>query len=311
MGALTMKNWQIISIIVGAVIIAAVAWIYFGGYGNGKASGSCAQEACVEPSCQASANKIENRSILQVNRIDRLYSKSASKFPFVETVTYTHQVPWMKGRSALMSDYARHYKTSTHFISRSINGGEEQGARLMQGDSFNVISSEKNVQFHLVVDLSRCYMHMYAYDADSGERYLLKTYPVAVGTLDADKNSGCATPMGNYKLSNRVGIYKPGHVAKVNGQELELVQVYGTRYIPFGNDYTVCGIQGVPQFMDSKTGQMIESDNFIGQHATSGNISMRANDLEELFSIVTSRSSSIQIVKDFSEAELPGREVDF
>jgi len=306
-----MKNWQIVSIIVGAVIIGAVAWVYFGNYGSEKASNSCSQESCVESSCQASANKMDNQSILQVNRIDRLYSKNGSKFPFVETVTYTHQVPWMKGRSALMSDYARHYKTSTHFISRSINGGEEQGARLLQGDSFNVISTEKNIQFHLVVDLSRCYMHMYAYDADSGERYLLKTYSVAVGELDTNKNSGCATPMGNYRLSNRVGIYKPGHIAKVNGQELELVQVYGTRYIPFGNDYTVCGIQGVPQAVDPETGKLVEVDNLIGQHATSGNISMRACDVEELFSIVTSRSSSIQIVKDFTDAELPGREVDF
>lgn len=305
-----MKNWQIVSIVVGAVVIGIIAWLYFGNSGMKKVSEGCGQETCVE-SCQSVANPTENDSILQINRIDRLYSKTESKLPFMETVTYTHQVPWMKGRSALMSDYARHYKTSSHFIFRSINGGEEQGARLLQGDSFNVISSEKNIQFHLVVDLSRCYMHMYAYDADASERYLLKTYQVAVGALDANKNSGCATPMGNYKLSNRVGIYKPGIIANVEGRDMELVQVYGTRYLPFGNGYTVCSIQGNPHAVDPKTGKLVEVDTFIGQHATKGNISMRTHDVEELFSIVTSRPTNIQIVKDFTESELPGREVDF
>lgn len=305
-----MKNWQIVTIVVGAVVIGIIAWLYFGDSDVKKVSDSCGQETCVE-SCQATANQAENETFLQVNRIDWLYSKTASKFPFIETVTYTHQVPWMKGRSALMSDYARHYKTSTHFIARSINEGKEQGARLLQGDSFNVISPEKNIQFHLVVDLSRCYMHMYAYDADSGERYLLKTYQVAVGALDANKNSGCSTPMGNYKLSSRVGNYKPGAMIKVGDRELELVQVYGTRYIPFGNGYTVCGIQGNPYAVDPETGKLVEVDTFIGQHATAGNISMRTHDMEELFSIVISRSTNIQIVKDFAESELPGREVDF
>jgi len=229
----------------------------------------------------------------------------------METVTYTHQVPWMKGRSALMSDYARHYKTSTYFISRSINNGQKQGARLHQGDSFNVISPEKNIQFHLVVDLSRCYMHMYAYDADTSERYLLKTYKIAVGELDAEKNSGCATPIGNYKLSNRVGIYKPGLIANIKGRDVELVQVYGTRYLPFGNEYTACGIQGSPHAVDLKTGKLVEVNAFIGQHATKGNIMMRTHDVEELFSIVTSRPTNVQIVKDFTESELPGCEVDF
>ena len=163
----------------------------------------------------------------------------------------------------------------------------------------------------MVVDLSRCYMHLYAIDNDLNERYLLKIYKVGVGALDPALESGCETPTGSFALSERVGIYKPGVVSNVGGRVIELVQLYGTRHIPFSGNGHHCAIQGNPWLVDADTGELVESKSFIGQYATEGNIRMHTKDVEELFSIVISRKSSIQIVREFNQAELPGREVDF
>lgn len=302
-----MRGWTVTLIVAGAVIIGGGV-----GYYLSQSDVTMQRKQPKEEGCRPKCAGLQCETSMDIDRIDRLFATGARKLPFMETIAYTHHVPWLKGRSALLNDYARHYQTSSQFIARSLNDGKNETLmrRIVQGETFNVISSDKNIEFYLVVDLSRRFMHLYAYDAGMEERYLLKIYKVGVGSLDPNQKSGCETPLGRYKLSERIGIYKPGVVANVGGRVMELVQLYGTRHIPFGDRKHQCAIQGNPWVVDADTGDLIEMRNFIGQYATEGNIRMHTEDVEELFSIVTSRDTYIEIVRDFPEAHLPGREVD-
>ncbi|MCP5509165.1 MAG: L,D-transpeptidase [Chlamydiales bacterium] len=301
-----MKNWQVLTIAAAAVVIGVGAGYFF----SQSNQAHVAKEANSNKTCSIVMDAAKE---MQIDRTNRLYAKGVKKLPFMETVTYTHHVPWLKGRSALINDYSRYYRTSSQFISRSLNNGqsEEIYGKVSQGDSFNVIDANKNIEFHLVVDLSSRYLHLYACDMDLQERYLLKIYKVGVGALDPLAESGCETPLGTYPLSNKVGIYKPGVISNVGGRVIELVQLYGTRHIPFGDKGRYCALQGNPWVVDADTGELTEVRNFVGQYATEGNIRLHTEDMEELFSIVTSRPTNIQIVREFQEAQLPGREVDF
>ncbi len=302
-----MRNWQVLTIAASAVVIGVSAG-YFVSQSNDV------HVATNNTNTKKAATvMMDAAQEMKIDRVNRLYAKGARKLPFMETVTFTHHVPWLKGRSALLNDYSKYYRTSSQFISRSLNNGksEEIYGKISQGDSFNVIDASKNIEFHLVVDLSTRYMHLYAYDSDMQERYLIKIYKVGVGALDPLSESGTETPLGTYRLSNKVGIYKPGVISNVGGRVIELVQLYGTRHIPFGEKGRYCALQGNPWVVDADSGELTEVRNFVGQYATEGNIRLHTEDMEELFSIVTSRPTNIEVVKEFYQARLPGREVDF
>ena len=79
-----------------------------------------------------SRNKIPKLSprmddVPEADRVDELFNRQDPKFPIVETIPYRSRVAWQKGRPAWLSDYAAHYKTSRHFIARSLN----EGSRLL------------------------------------------------------------------------------------------------------------------------------------------------------------------------------------
>ena len=304
LGDLIMNNLQVLAITIGTAVI-----------GVGGAMLYKNQHYTV---AQAKPEKVINHSVAEIdkemliNRTNRLYDQGHRKLPFMKTISYTHNVHWMPGRSALLSDYAKYYKLSKQFLTRSLNSGQlsESHRKISQGDSFNVIDENRKIEFNLVCDLSRRYLHLYAVDHDLGERYLLRVYKVAVGHVDPLQSSGSATPTGTYKLSRRVGVFKPGEIKKIRGRTLELVQLYGTRYIPFGRKGQHCAIQGNPWQITADAEELVEVRNGIGEYSTEGNIQMNVEDVEELFSIVTCRPTTIQIVKTFREAKLPGREVD-
>ena len=129
--------------------------------------------------------------IPEVDRIWQLFALDSSKLPIVETISYTSRVPWMKDRPAWIADYATHYATSRHFIARSLNRKPDYFTqKISPGDRFNVFKRDQNIQFHLLIDLSKCRMWFYYYDVDSNERVLLKTYHVGVGRPDAKKSVG-------------------------------------------------------------------------------------------------------------------------
>jgi hypothetical protein len=245
------------------------------------------------------------------DRIEELFNKNGSKLPIVETLIYKSHVPWQKGRPAWLSDYAGHYNTSRHFIARSLNGKPDYlKQELAEGDQFNVLRSDKNFEFHLVVDTSRCRLWFYYIDLDAKQKILLKTYRVGLGRLDASKSSGLLTPLGTYILGNRIAIYKPKTMGTYQGKKVEMITIFGTRWIPFEKEVGNCtapakgfGIHGTPWIKEAN-GELVDSASGIGKYESDGCIRLSTPDIEELFAIIITRPTSIEIVRDFTESSL-------
>ncbi len=252
-----------------------------------------------------------------IDRVFQLFTTGPSKLPIVETVNYASTVPWLKGRPAWIADYASYYNTSRHFIARSLNGKPDYFTqKVVEGKKFNVFRKDKKVNFYLLVDVSRCKMGFYYIDLDTNERVLLKTYRVGLGRLDASKPSGTLTPLGRYSLGQRVAIYKPGVVGIYQDQKVEMIHVFGTRWIPFDQELERTtqpakgyGLQGAPWSAHPETGQFSENRATIGAYDSDGCIRLSSEEIEELFAIVLTKPTFIEIVKDFHEAKLPGVEV--
>lgn len=242
-----------------------------------------------------------------IDRTFELFTTGPLKLPIVETVTYSSHVPWLKGRFAWIADYAAHYGTSRHFIARSLNGRADYFTQTVQeGSHFNVFRKDKKIEFYLLVDVPSCKMALYYHDLDTNERVLLKTYKVGLGKSDPTSASGSMTPLGQFMVGDKVAIYKSGMRGFHGNQEVEMVQIFGTRWMPLGNGY---GIQGAPWILDPKTGTLMEDCSVIGNYASDGGIRLCHEDLEELFSIVITKPTHVEIVKDLRSAKLPGQEV--
>lgn len=251
-----------------------------------------------------------------IDRMFQLFTTGPTKLPIVETVTYSSTVPWLKGRPAWLADYAVHFATSRHFIARSLNGRPDYFSQKVTQDSrFNVFRKDKRINFYLLADLSRCKMGFYYVDLDTNQRVLLKTYPIGVGKLDPEKASGSLTPIGKYSLGNKIAIYKPATEGLFQDKKVEMITVFGTRWIPFGDELEGCsatakgfGLHGVP-WTHEENGQLVEKRNCVGKYDTDGSIRLASEDMEEIFAIVITKPSYIVIVKDFHDAKLPGTEV--
>lgn len=252
----------------------------------------------------------------EVDRISELFSVGLKKLPIVETISYTSNVPWLKGRPAWLADYANYYNTSRHFIARSLNGKPDYNSQTVRpGNKFNVFRKDKNIQFHLLVDLSRNKMGFYTIDLDTNERVLLKTYRVALGRKDEMKKSGSLTPLGKFSLDTKVAIYKPGDTGYFRGKKVEMVQVFGSRWIPFGRELEGAtenckglGLHGMPWIKDDASGEYQENSESLGHYITGGSIRLLQADVEEIVAITITRPTVIEIVQDFHQAELPGVE---
>ena len=251
----------------------------------------------------------------EVDRMDRLFAVDSSKLPIVETITYSSRVPWLKGRSAWITDYASYFHTSRHFIARSLNRAVDYITQdVKPGDRFNVFRNEKEIEFHLVIDLSSMKLKFYYYDVEENERVFLKSYRIGLGRVDPLRASGFLTPIGIYKLGSKVAVYRPGVMGYFKNQKIEMIRVFGTRWIPFGEEVQNCsesfrgyGLHGSPWEVDNK-GTIIEDRSHIGKYDSDGCIRLNSEDIEEIFSIVITKSAYVHIVKDFSEAKIPGIE---
>jgi len=258
----------------------------------------------------------ETGDIPMVNRMDELFSTGDKKLPIVETLSYESSVPWLKGRPAWIGDYASYYATSRHFIARSLNGKADYFTqKVSPGKLFNVFKKDKNFQFYLLVDLSRCKMAFYYIDLDANERVLLKTYRIGVGKK-ADTPSGSLTPVGRYQLGDKIAVYKPGIIGLLHDKEVEMIKVFGTRWLPFGKELSKetapakgLGIHGAPWDFNKKSNRWVEARQAIGSFESDGCIRMTFEDMEELFSIVITKPTVVDIVQNFKEAHLPGVEV--
>jgi len=312
-------------------LIGSLAWIK---KGNRKPTPQAAQVveiplaapakpqpvAPVAKPVQKVAAKVESapvpaEDLPEVNRIAQLFALDSSKLPFVETVSYTSRVPWLKGRPAWIADYATYYATSRHFIARGLNRKLDYFTqKISPGDRFNVFRKDKNIAFHLLIDLSRCRMLFYCIDQEAGERMLLKTYKVGVGRQDSSRASGFLTPTGKYLLGEKVAIYKPGTMGFFQDQKMEMLQVFGTRWIPFDKEIEGCsenakgyGLHGAPWVQDA-SGQLAEDRSKLGKYDSDGCIRLASEDIEEIFAIVLTKPTTVELVKDYREAKLPGKE---
>ncbi|MBA3602677.1 MAG: L,D-transpeptidase [Parachlamydiaceae bacterium] len=257
-----------------------------------------------------------DRPLPNTDRIYQLFNKGEPKLPFVETITYKSRVSWLKGRPAWLSDYASHYSSSRHFIARSLNGKPDYlRQNIAEGDTFNVFRKDKNINFHLLVDTSRCKLWLYAIDVDANKRFLLKSYQVGLGRPDGQKASGLLTPLGKYSLGSKVMSYEPKMEGHHNGQKVEMVRIFGSRWIPFEKEVTGCtvpakgfGIHGVP-WAPNKAGVLAENCSSLGKYEGDGCVRLATADIEELFAILITKPTVIELVNDFFEAKLPGIEI--
>lgn len=236
-----------------------------------------------------------------VDKIRGFFSTGPDKLPIVETITYRSRVDWVQGRPAWIADYASRYKTSRHFIARSLNKKADYFTQKVgTGDKFNVLRSDQDIRFHLQVDLTGCYMNFFYIDPDSGEYKIVKTYPVSVGKKDENSPSGCTTPLGTFQLGEKIAIYKPGVEGFYEDEKVEMIQVFGTRWIPLDDGVGIHGLGWIP---DSESGEHAEQRGDIGQHIGKGCIRMLSEDVEELFSIVVSRPTTVEFVKEIKAEE--------
>ncbi|HLB53391.1 MAG TPA: L,D-transpeptidase [Chlamydiales bacterium] len=259
----------------------------------------------------------EKQEILpDANRIEQLFTLGSDQLPIVETISYTSRAPWIQGRPAWIADYAAHYGTSRHFIARSLNHKPDYlTQKVSPGDRFNVFKEGKNLEFYLLIDLSRCRMWFYYLDLDQNERVLLKTYRVGLGKLDVKKKSGALTPVGKYRFGEKVAIYKPGVMGYYQDEQIEMIRVFGTRWIPFEKELEGCsesarglGLHGAPWIESLEKGVLVEDVSKIGKYESDGCVRLSAEDIEEIFAIVITKPTTIELVKDFYEAKLPGVE---
>lgn len=250
-----------------------------------------------------------------VDRISQLFTLDSSKLPIVETISYTSRVPWLKGRPAWISDYASHYETSRHFIARSLNKKADYFTQKVgPGDRFNIFKKDAKIQFHLLIDLAKSKMRFYYVDLNTNERTLLKTYKVGLGRADSQKKSGYLTPLGKYELGNRIAIYKPGTMGFFQDKKTEMVRVFGTRWIPFEKELDGCsepargfGLHGTPWLPDAQ-GNLVEDRTKIGKYDSDGCVRLLQEDIEELFAIIITKPTTVELVRSFDEAKLPGVE---
>lgn len=250
------------------------------------------------------------RPVPQEDRVNEFFNRGVPQLPIVTTVKYSSRVPWLKGRPAWLYDYAIHYKTSRHFIARSLNGRADYLKQdIAEGDRFNVLNPEKNFHFHLVVDVHNCKMLFYYIDEEAQESHLVKTYNVGLGRVDPSSTSGFLTPLGQFQLGDRTAVYSPKMKGFHNGERVELISVFGTRWIPFECELADCtapakgfGIHGVPWVLDPTTGKLQEDTAGIGKHHSDGCVRLATADVEELFSIIISRPTTIELVRNWQDA---------
>lgn len=237
-----------------------------------------------------------------IDRIQEFFNKQSPQLPIVQTITYKSKVAWQKGRPAWLADYASHYKTSRHFIARSLNGKPDyEKQNVADGDKINVFREDKDFQFYLIVDLDKAKMRFYYIDNGSGEKVLLKTYSAGVGRPDGSTPSKSRTPVGKFALGEKVAIFKPKSTGIYQGEKTELIRVFGTRWIPFGPslddpnfDSKGLGIHGLP-WVSNEKGELVEDTSGLGKKSD-GCIRLGTKDMEELFAIIITRPTTIELV---------------
>jgi lipoprotein-anchoring transpeptidase ErfK/SrfK len=230
--------------------------------------------------------------------------------PIVETVTYKSRVAWKPHRPAWLIDYAQHYRTPLSFICRSLTGDENLVPKtISDGVQFNVFRNDIDFRFHAIVSLHSRILRLYYVIPKEKRVVFLRSYSVCVGRKDSSKKSGCLTPVGTFQLGSRVGVFSQGMTGTHKGKKIELIQVFGTHWIPFESEIQGCsepakgfGIHGVPILKE--TGKYEEDVSSLGHFESDGCIRMRGKDIKELFSLISTRKTFVEIVPSFQSSRI-------
>ncbi len=246
-----------------------------------------------------------------------------SRCPIVETVRYTSRVSWKPKKSAWLVDYAHHYKTPLEFIYRSLNGPiltangqvagySEKPVTVSEGTEFNVFRKDINFHFYIVVSFASSKLRLYYILPEEKKAVFLKSYPICLGRKDGGKASGSLTPFGLYQLGLKVASFQPNMMGPYKGKQVEMIQVFGTRWMPFERevDQKACtepakgfGIHGTPM-RRMPDGKIVEDASSIGKFESDGCIRLSKKDIEELYSFVSTRRAYVEIVPDFAHSRL-------
>jgi len=234
-----------------------------------------------------------------------------SACPIVKTIRYKSQVPWKARRSAWLIDYAHHYKTPLDFLYRSIHNGQDKvPSSIADGVEFNVYRDDVDFRFHLVVSLSSCKMRVYYVLQNEKKVVFLKSYRICAGRKDERAASGSLTPTGLFQLGPRVAVFKPHMMGSHKGKRVELVQIFGSHWIPFEKEIADCsepakgyGIHGTPMVRNSQ-GEMEEQLDTLGGYHSDGCIRLSGAEMKELFSVISTRKTYVEIVSSFQQSRL-------
>jgi len=261
------------------------------------------------PLCDAPSVIIEHED--EKEAIQQLFIKG-SACPIVETVRYSSRVAWKPKKQAWLVDYASYYKTPLDFIVRSLTGaiGKEAPA-VQEGLQFTVLRRDVPFYFHLVISFASMKMRLYYVLPKENRVVFLKSYPVCLGRKDPNKASGSLTPLGVYQLGSRVACFHPKMMGQHKGARVEMIQIFGTRWLPFETEISACtepakgfGIHGAPLVHNTSTGQLEENLSGIGDFVSDGCIRLKRQDVEELFSVISTRNSYVEIVSEFRNSNL-------
>jgi len=234
-----------------------------------------------------------------------------STCPIVKTIRYKSHVSWKSGRPAWLIDYAKHYKTPLEFLYRSIYNGEDRvPSSVTDGVEFNVYRDDVDFRFHLVVSLSSCTMRMYYVLQKEKKVVFLKSYRICAGRKSDHTPSGCLTPIGLFQLGPKVAVFKPHMMGPYKGKRIELIQIFGSHWIPFEKEIADCsepakgyGIHGTPMVRNAK-GEVEEQIETLGGHYSDGCVRLSSTEIKELFSVISTRKTYIEIVPSFQQSRL-------
>jgi hypothetical protein len=264
----------------------------------------------------ASVQPIDERPVViehdaEPEGLSMLFSKG-SGCPIVETIAYKSHVSWKHHRPAWLIDYANYYKTPLDFIYRSLNGSANGGSSpVSEGMQFNVFRKNLDFRFHIVVSLSSCRIRLYYVIPQERRVVFLKSYQVCVGRKDSSRSSGHLTPVGMYELGSRVAVFRPRMMGMYKGKQVELMQVFGSHWIPFEKEIEGCsepakgyGIHGTPMGRPSQESELEEDNSSIGHCESDGCIRLAGKDMRELFSVISTRQTFVEIVQSFQQSKL-------
>ena len=245
------------------------------------------------------------------NGIAPLFLKGTT-CPIVETITYKRRTSWKSRGPAWLVDYANHYKTSLDFIYGSLNGGKDfKPVSVSEGARFNVLRNDIDFRFHLIVSLSACRLRLYYVMPEEKKAVFLKGYQVCLGKKDPSKTSESLTPLGIYQLGDRIANFRPKMMGTHKGKKVELIQVFGCYWIPFERTIGECtepargyGIHGTPVLRDPNNGTLKEDTSSIGHFESDGCIRLSGKDMQELYAIISTHKTYVEIVPSFDQSKL-------